>query len=184
MMYNTNMIKKPNNPSGRTHARKENTLARSTARGVKVDKTGMLRPLIQLKGKNMLTPELIEKCLEYISTVHDVEIHDDKGAVVRIDAGYPNVAGMALYVGVNSKTLYEYVKHSKELRDIFEQLKDTQEDRLLQMGLGGKYDRSIGKLVLMNHHNYKEKADYTQDVSLTDVVKQDRAEFAADDVRY
>lgn len=70
----------------------------------------------------------------------------------------PSVAGLACYLGVSRKTVYEWVKESTELSDTLEGILAMQENKLINKGLNGDFNPTITKLMLANH-GYSEKQE-------------------------
>lgn len=70
----------------------------------------------------------------------------------------PSVAGLACYLGVSRKTVYEWVKESVDLSDTLEGILAMQENKLINKGLNGDFNPTITKLMLANH-GYSEKQE-------------------------
>ncbi len=72
----------------------------------------------------------------------------------------PTVVGLALYLGVNKDTCYEWAKdeQKKEFSDIFKRVQESQELSLLNNGLQGKFNHTITKLML-SKHDWVEKSE-------------------------
>ncbi|MEQ5075826.1 DNA-packaging protein [Providencia alcalifaciens] len=70
----------------------------------------------------------------------------------------PSVAGLACYLGVSRKTVYEWVKESTDLSDTLEGILAMQENKLINKGLTGDFNSTITKLMLANH-GYSEKQE-------------------------
>lgn len=70
----------------------------------------------------------------------------------------PSVAGLACYLGVSRKTVYEWVKESTDLSDTLEGILAMQENKLINKGLNGDFNPTITKLMLANH-GYSEKQE-------------------------
>lgn len=87
---------------------------------------------------------------EYIENCEDKYVR--KSLIVDL----PVAAGLALYLGVNKKTLYEWAQKYDEFGNIMAELNAKQEKMLLTNGLSGKYNSTISKLVL-SKHGYKEQ---------------------------
>ena len=114
----------------------------------------------------LLTEELIQKTKNYL--IYDFENVDD---VV------PSVAGLAVYLGINKATLYEYVKIDselgRELNDMLKAIQDKQEKMLLSGGLKSTFNSTITKLMLSKHgYSDKVETDHTSsDGSMSPVTK-------------
>ncbi|NIA76337.1 hypothetical protein HBA43_19245 [Providencia rettgeri] len=70
----------------------------------------------------------------------------------------PSVAGLACYLDVSRKTVYEWAKESTDLSDTLEGILAMQENKLINKGLNGDFNPTITKLMLANH-GYSEKQE-------------------------
>ena len=84
----------------------------------------------------------------------------------------PSVAGLACYLGVSRKTVYEWVKESADLSDTLEGILAMQENKLINKGLNGDFNPTITKLMLANHgYSEKQEIDHqSSDRSMTPTV--------------
>jgi hypothetical protein len=109
-----------------------------------------------------LTPQLIENARTYLQTWR-----------LRGEEVIPTVPGLALCVGVSSRSLYNYADAPPEdstalhdqFREVWNRLKDEQHQILMSNGLTNKFNSNITKLLLFNH-GHSEKV--TQDVNNPD----------------
>jgi hypothetical protein len=104
--------------------------------------------------------EMVEKEGEDPETV---EVNTGKIKQVKI----PSVAGLASHLGVVKDTIYQWAHQYPEFSDALQEVSNRQEIRLLDNGLGGKYNSTITKLMLHNH-GYADRSDQnvvTEDVS-------------------
>ncbi len=89
--------------------------------------------------------EIIVKAEEYLKDCPDV---------------LPSVVGLAIYLEVTTKTIYNWSK--VEGRDIFlhtlAKINDAQHNTALNKGLTGDFNATITKLVLANH-GYHDKSE-------------------------
>ncbi len=94
--------------------------------------------------------ELVEKTAQYLTN------WKESGDAI------PSIAGLAVYLGINRDTVFDWVKHEdkKEFSDLVAQIATSQERELLNGSLTGKLNASISKLILYKH-NYTEKSDVT-----------------------
>jgi len=76
------------------------------------------------------------------------------------DAGdiVPSIAGLAVELGINRQTVYEWRKRHKKFSDTLDRLDALQERLSLNGGLQNKLNSTIVKLLLANH-GYSEKHD-------------------------
>lgn len=100
---------------------------------------------------------MLAKAQEYIVSAHDYIGEDGKWHV-----NLPKAAGLALHLGVNRSTLYEWAKVHPEFSNILERINATQEDRVINKAIEGTYNSNIAKL-LLGKHGYKESFDHTSD---------------------
>ena len=98
--------------------------------------------------------QIIEKSLDYL------ENYMNYGDVV------PQVAGLALHLGVRRDTLYEWAKEDgkEDFSDIFENVKGAQEKRLINGSLEGEFNPAISKM-LLTKHGYSDKQEIQQDIT-------------------
>ncbi len=95
------------------------------------------------------TDEVKLKIAEYL------EAHLDNNDV-------PSVAGLAVFLSISKKTLYNWGEDDPGLLHTLETLKNIQEAKLLKGGLNGTYNATIVKLMLANH-GYRDRQDITSD---------------------
>ena len=95
---------------------------------------------------------------EMVNKANDYLIFDFKN----VDDVVPSVAGLAIYLGVNKTTLYEFCDVKNDLGQDFSNtltsIKEKQEKMLLSGGLVGGYNATITKLMLANH-GYSDKQE-------------------------
>lgn len=104
------------------------------------------------KGKASLgrptlySDELLEKTREYVYAGPDE---------------LPSVEGLALYIGINRKTIYAWEKEEgkEEFCNIIDDLRSKQAKMLIENGLRGEYNATITKLML-SKHGYSEKQEH------------------------
>lgn len=92
------------------------------------------------------TPELLVKSEAYLN---DYEHHGAK---------FPSHIGLALYLDINTDTVYDWAKQKskQEFSDILCKITQTQHEMLIGNGISGEYNSNITKLVL-GKHGYSEK---------------------------
>ncbi|MEF3108642.1 DNA-packaging protein [Raoultella sp. WB_B2P2-3] len=98
-------------------------------------------------GRPSKFAESLEKAKEYLMGGYEAV-----GDVV------PSVAGLACYLGVTRKSIYEWAKGSDELSDTLEGILSMQENKLINKGLTGDFNATITKLMLANH-GYSDKTE-------------------------
>lgn len=76
----------------------------------------------------------------------------DKRGLVQL----PTAEGLAKWLGVSRKTLYNWAEEHDQFLHILEQLNQNQVIALISNGLSGKYNSTIAKLVLAKH-GYKDQ---------------------------
>lgn len=78
----------------------------------------------------------------------------DNGDVV------PSVVGLALYIGVNKTTLYDWASKNQEFSHTLDNVKAEQERIAMNGAMTNTYNATISKLILANH-GYSDKVDTT-----------------------
>lgn len=113
-----------------------------------------------------LTPELIEKARGYLATCHATPIETEKGGVSYVDVHLPKVVSLALMLGINKDTVYNWCKDiegedntlRQEFYDIVKEVNAKQEEMLMDKGLGGLFQpKTTG--MLLSKHGYSEKIE-------------------------
>lgn len=77
----------------------------------------------------------------------------------------PSIAGLALYLNIARPTVYDWKGQYPEFSYIVESIMATQEQRLLNGGLGGEYNASISKLMLTKH-GYTDRVETDNQTSI------------------
>jgi AraC-like DNA-binding protein len=93
-----------------------------------------------------LTQDIIDQAIEYLDN------NDALGPAALL----PTIERLSLILKVHRDTLYEWAATDKRFSDIFERLKASQADKLLQNGLANRWNPTITKLIL-SKHDYVEK---------------------------
>lgn len=110
---------------------------------------------------SILTPELLEKAKGYLNTCIDSVEFTDKGALTFVDVNLPSTVGLALYLGITRETVNDWSsidsqRYNEEFSYIVKEVSMQQEQRLLNSGLGGKYQPKVVGMIL-SKHGYSEK---------------------------
>lgn len=142
-----------------------------------------------------LTLELIEKAKGYLSTCEDSVIETSKGGLSYVNVKLPMVADLAIYLGINKDTVYDWCKVvdgednnlKQQFSDIVKEVNHEQEKRLVNKGLGGLYAPKIAGMVMSKHgYSEKQEIDHTtkgdkinekSDINLEELVKKVEAEL-------
>lgn len=95
--------------------------------------------------------EYINSCQDYI---------DENG---KLKVKIPKLEGLALYLGVDKTSLYEWEKKYPEFSHALDKIRNEQSSRLQDNGLAGTYNPTIAKLMLSSNHGMREKSDVTSD---------------------
>lgn len=99
----------------------------------------------KLGRPSIYNEEYQAKAEEYLATGYI-----ERGDVI------PTIAGMALFMGLNRNTLYDWKADFPGIARVVDNLQAQQEVLLLANGLMSVYNSTITKLVL-NKHGYAEK---------------------------
>jgi len=104
--------------------------------------------------------EYLTGCIDKIEEYHKTrgEKSDTYDRLVRVKI--PTIEGLAVYLGINRDTVYDWEKKYDAFSDILENLRAEQADRLLNNGLSGDYNPTIAK-VLLTKHGYREGIEQT-----------------------
>ena len=107
------------------------------------------------------------KARKYLNTCNDeyTEFHktrsDGSNSFERIvNVKIPTIEGLALAIGINRDTVYDWKSKYLDFSDIIDELMALQADRLLNSGLSGAYNPTIAK-VLLTKHGYREGLENT-----------------------
>lgn len=94
------------------------------------------------------TPELIQKAKDYIDGGYE-----DEGDLI------PSIAGMACSIGMHRDTLHTWAKEKDHpFSDIYKDVMQKQERKLVNGGLGGDFTPAITKMILTKH-GYSDKIE-------------------------
>lgn len=100
---------------------------------------------------SLLTKVMLKKAIDYL-------VFDFKN----VEDVVPSVAGLAIYLGVNKTSLYEFANVDNDLGREFSNtlisVKEKQEKMLISGGLSSGYNATITKLMLTNH-GYHDKTE-------------------------
>lgn len=110
--------------------------------------------------------ELDKQIDEYLATCYD-EYKTDKfpdGTVkTRLIVSLPTFEGFMIYTGIPSTTFYEWKAKYKEFSESLERILFRQKQALIDKGISGEYNSTIGKLILSSNHGMRERNDMTSD---------------------
>lgn len=97
-----------------------------------------------------LTPEAIEKAIDYINGGYETYGH-----------AIPSAVGLSIALNVTRSTLYKWGEENTEgFSDILEKCNAYQHEILIAKGLQGDFNPTITKLVL-GKHGYHERQEHT-----------------------
>lgn len=105
-----------------------------------------------------LIEEYINKCVDEVEEYHKTrgEKSDSYERLVRVKL--PTIEGLALYLGIDKTTVYEWEKTYTEFSHDVKRVRALQAERLINSGLSGDYNPMIAK-VLLTKHGYNDKTD-------------------------
>lgn len=131
----------------------------------------VIEPVKEKRGVGRPTEyreEFCERVHEYLKGCNDSyeEYHKTRGNTSdtyerTLNVELPTICGFALFLGFGEPTIYEWVKEHPEFQKSLELIKTWQKKRLLNGGLGNKYNATIGKLILSSDHGMREGQDIT-----------------------
>lgn len=95
-------------------------------------------------------PEMVEWVEEYIGDCSGIDLGD----VLRI----PTIEGLARVLKIDTDTINDWVKHDdkKEFSVAIKKLKEAQKEKLMQLGLQGKYNPAMSIFLLKANHGMIE----------------------------
>lgn len=70
---------------------------------------------------------------------------------------FPTIEGLSVYLGVGTRTLYDWEKEYTEFSQTMDQLRDTQRELLITNGLSGGYNTRFAMFLLKAAHGMTEK---------------------------
>lgn len=130
---------------------------------------------------SILNEEMLEKAGEYLKHRMDNVELTEKGALAFVEVQLPSVVDLALYLGVNKGTIYDWVntespRYNEEFSDIVKDVLAEQEKRLINNGLGGMYAPKVVGMILSKHgYSEKQEIDHTskgESISSNTVVSE------------
>lgn len=102
--------------------------------------------------------EYVENAKKYLESCIDRPA--DKDSDIKASVKIPTIEGLAVYLGINKDTVYDWEKKYDEFSVVISKLRGEQADRLINNGLSGSYNPTIAK-VLLTKHGYREGIDQT-----------------------
>lgn len=101
----------------------------------------------------------------------------------RVTVRLPSVEGLALHLGVNRSTIYEWRDKHPEFSNTLEEIDLLQKKMLIECGLSNDYNPTIVKLMLSSNHGMSEKTDITSKgealASVTQTAEEDRDKYSS-----
>lgn len=73
------------------------------------------------------------------------------------DSKFPTIEGLAQYLGIAARTIYDWEKLHNEFLQTIETLRDTQKQLLITNGLTGGYNARFAMFLLKANHGMSEK---------------------------
>jgi len=75
------------------------------------------------------------------------------------DQHLPTIEQLAIYIGVITKTVYNWSESHPEFRKQMDRIKEIQKQQLLDRGLNNSYNAAITKLILSHNHQMRETTE-------------------------
>lgn len=109
--------------------------------------------------------ELISKVDAYLLTCVDEykTIVVGNETVKRFEVKLPMIEDFALENNIPISTLYDWEKVHPDFSVALDKIRAAQKRVLLNKGISGEYNSTIGKLILSANHGMKERSDMTSD---------------------
>ena len=106
-------------------------------------------------------PMTLRDACDYLDGCRDAYKMWMKGVVER-EVKMPTMEGLALHLGVTTRTLEIWVKKHEQFAMVVDALKLMQKERLVSGGLSGTYNPAVTKLMLINNHGMSDKVEVEQ----------------------
>lgn len=133
-------------------------------------------------------PEYIDKVYEYLENkCADVvtEFHKTRGTKAntyeqKIEVYLPTKEDFAIYIGVSRKTLYNWSDEHDDFAEALDLILTIQKVRLINGGLGGKYNHVVTDLILSANHGMKKRVDSTTNDEPVNNFSEEQVDRIAD----
>ncbi len=79
---------------------------------------------------------------------------------------FPTFSSFANHIGVTVKTLEAWRDSQPAFRDVWEECREIQRDRLIEGGLARRYDASFAKYILTEMFGFEERGNNTFTVTV------------------
>ncbi len=135
---------------------------------------------MKIHGNSKYGPNILKKSYQYLERCKDgyERIYQglkDVKTKKKIYAyehrvNFPTHEGLAIHLGITRRTLHNWSSDNKDFFHVLDRLNQEQVKRLFDMGLSGRYNATIAKLVLAKH-GYKESTDSSVKILNISLVK-------------
>lgn len=92
-------------------------------------------------------------------STYDEKKHNGQVKKYINEGGFLTIAGLAVYMGINKDTLYEWVKRYPVFSDSIKEVKEIQEHMIVSGAMEGEYNPTMGIFLLKNNHGYKDRQE-------------------------
>lgn len=103
---------------------------------------------------------------EYLATCVD-EYRTDKfpdgTTKTRLIVNLPSYEGFCIYTDIAVRTFYDWKEKYPEFSHALGRIEARQKKVIMEKGMSGEYNSTIGKLILSSNHGMREKSDVTSD---------------------
>lgn len=114
-----------------------------------------------------LTKQLLQKAWEYVERADNMNVN----------VLLPTKERLALELGINKDTLYQWAQENKDFSDVCHTLDLIQADKAMQNGLMGRYQPAITAIVLSRHgYVRQEQTDVTSGGEKIGEISADQTE--------
>lgn len=130
----------------------------------------------------ILTGELVNKAETYLGTCYATPVYTDKGTVAYTDTNLPMIVGLAIYLGIDKTTIYDWCKGDGELNkqfsNIVKEIQHEQEKMLVNKGLAGLFQpKTTG--MLLSKHGYSEKTEVETTMKVDATIRNEEKDALA-----
>lgn len=107
----------------------------------------------------------IDKVEEYLKQAidkYEMVMIGDK-MVSQLVVNLPSIEGFCIWADIGISTLYLWKEKYPDFMEALRDIETAQKNVIMQKGISGQYNSTIGKLILSSNHGMRERNDLTSD---------------------